>query len=350
MSLRRGRSNEELDTSGAENTSDFREDLDTANIQGATMAASQTVGTPGEHVSALISDKAVAQIMQSLGEMEKRMHSKMESLIKEIEEKINKKFNELEEKLSQNMEACTKLVNEKCNAVRTELTAQHSELENRMQAIDDRLLAVEEHGAHGINEDSLKIVIKNLPARENEDIVQCVNTLVSEGIKIENVTVVDAKRNPGFRENHPGIVIANCRSKQDKELLMASKSNLRKNAQFKNVHVEHFKSYEQRRLDANLYAIVNAVGHNKLYMRDSRVLRAKYNTIANNNNNRQNQHVNNQENNPVNTPGNAGSGPTNGPASGPANGPARGQRGGRGQHRGGPGRGGRGFNNRQNTF
>ena len=126
------------------------------------------------------------------------------------------------------------------------------------------------------------MVIKSLPEREHENVAEVVNNLVKEGAKLENVTIAEAERKPAYRDGHPGIIVAKCRSKQDRDSIMSSKAKLRSSTQFKQVFIEPYKSQQQRRADANMRAIVNAVGRDKLFMMDSRVLQSRNNSSQNN--------------------------------------------------------------------
>ncbi len=98
---------------------------------------------------------------------------------------------------------------------------------------------------------------KNVPGRQNENVLEYANSVLKEGV---NLKVTQAECKPVFIESYPGVNIAKCASPEDKSTIMRKKSALRNKDQYKDIHIDSHKSFEQRKLDSNIRASVNSVG------------------------------------------------------------------------------------------
>ncbi len=58
---------------------------------------------------------------------------------------------------------------------------------------------------------------------------------------------------------------------EDKGTIMKKKSALQNKDQYKDIHIDSHKSYEQRKLDSKIRALVNAVRKDKLYMKGNNI-------------------------------------------------------------------------------
>ncbi len=121
-------------------------------------------------------------------------------------------------------------------------------------------------------ESNTKIIVRFLPQGEGEDIVENVNTLIKEGVGLDEIQIDTAERKRSYRDNLPGVVIVNCKSAEDKKLIMDNKSNY----EYNKVQIFHNKTPAQLKLEASLRTIVNVVGGDKLQMRGSQVVRKVY--------------------------------------------------------------------------
>ncbi len=71
-------------------------------------------------------------------------------------------------------------------------------------------------------------------------------------------------------------MIVNCKSAEDKKLIMDNKSKLKDNHEYNKVQIFHNKTPAQLQLEASLRTIVYVVGGDKLQMRGSQVVRKIY--------------------------------------------------------------------------
>ena len=83
------------------------------------------------------------------------------------------------------------------------------------------------------------IIIKHLDERENENVIDRVNSLIYNGLKLDKVEVESAVRKPTKSDTKPGIIIAVCKSTKDKESIMKRKRDLKRSRRYENVFIEH---------------------------------------------------------------------------------------------------------------
>ena len=117
-----------------------------------------------------------------------------------------------------------------------------------------------------------KIVIRNLDERENENVLRKLNNIVSDGLKLRNISIESATRKINRNTSKPGLIIATCKAVQDKESIMNQKRELKNSNRYQNVFIEHDLPPGQRKLSSNLRAIVNTIGRDKLLFKGSRIL------------------------------------------------------------------------------
>ena len=105
------------------------------------------------------------------------------------------------------------------------------------------------NGNGGENVDRAKnIENRYLPVSENERVVNKVNDMLRDGLKIRDVTVATAVRKGSGRENRPGVVIATCKSVDDKKKIMSNKRALKDSRHYEKVYLDHDLSKEDRNL------------------------------------------------------------------------------------------------------
>ena len=119
---------------------------------------------------------------------------------------------------------------------------------------------------------SLNIAIKNLPVTTNEQLQEKVNDMIKTGMKLGDVKVTDVKRKKAYSDKVPGIVIATCKSDEDKNKIMKNKAKLKENAQFEKVFLDHDKDRSTRIQEANWRSVIKTVGSDSLFMKGDRVL------------------------------------------------------------------------------
>ena len=113
-------------------------------------------------------------------------------------------------------------------------------------------------------------MVRGLPEGQNENVLNKINGFIIDGLKLKNVAVIEAERKKSYSRDRPGLIVAKCRSADDKELIMKTKRKLADSRNYKNVSINHDKSRDQRLLESNLKAIVDVVGRDKLALKGSR--------------------------------------------------------------------------------
>ncbi len=71
-------------------------------------------------------------------------------------------------------------------------------------------------------------------------------------MNLKEIKVTQADPKPKFRYGHHVVIIAKCASLGVHQLIMEKKSALRNQEQYKDVVIDTYKSYEQRKLYSNL--------------------------------------------------------------------------------------------------
>ncbi len=199
------------------------------------------------------------------------MKSAMSETLTTFEDTITKKVvDEVTEKLAKSIDASVeRVVAEKLKVVREDLDA-------RMKELDDKLIAVQAT-AHQPDERggiALNIVIRGLKEEVGEDATAKVCKLIRDELK-EDIAVQNAERHKSFRQGTPGVIVAKCRSAEDKTRIMKAKSKLRQSRSHKNVHIDSDKPRDQRIQEANMRTLAQVLGPNKLKVHGGRLVRSQ---------------------------------------------------------------------------
>ena len=222
-------------------------------------------------------------------------NDRIEGLAKKVETRITKtvtkEFDSKMELMKNEMNDKMKNINKKLDnssktADKTEKTALATlkeEIGEDIDALADKIKGIEAKqqsnsatvpSVEDDNEIKRRFIIRNLAERDNENIKQRVNNLVYDGMRLD-IIVKKAIRKFNRTNSNPGIVIATCKTLKDKESVMNSKKELKRSRKYENAFIEYDIPLQQRKLNSNLRAIVNTIGHDKLYFRGSHVLRSE---------------------------------------------------------------------------
>ena len=71
-------------------------------------------------------------------------------------------------------------------------------------------------------------------------------------LKLQNIGIEKAEGKQGRAENKPDVIVTTLNCREDNDQVMQFKHRLMNSIQFKNVYIDHDKSLEQRRNEANL--------------------------------------------------------------------------------------------------
>jgi hypothetical protein len=142
--------------------------------------------------------------------------------------------------------------------------AQVYELEDRVEMLDE-FCAEEENR-------QMSIVMFGVPEADYENVENKANAVLKEGLKLDNVRIRGAVRKPSYKPNKPGVIVARCKCKADKDVIMKNKSKLRDSAVYRGVVIVPDKTKEQRIAENNARILAN-VFDDKLQMRGPRLVK-----------------------------------------------------------------------------
>ncbi|KAH3848896.1 hypothetical protein DPMN_091279 [Dreissena polymorpha] len=184
--------------------------------------------------------------------LETRISNKVAQI---LDKRINSVTDKMEKKL-------TMAVDNKVNAMKEEIKAEIipeiEELKSFASSQSQR------------NNIALNICIRDLPENEGENTKSKVDKLIKDGLKIKNVTCLNAERKPNrSNSNKPGFVIATMRSQDDKKQVLTNKSDLKDNRQYEDVFIGHDQTAVERKINEN-FRIFRALKNNDIQIQSTR--------------------------------------------------------------------------------
>ncbi len=191
----------------------------------------------------------VLKIVQSIPDIiSKSMAIFQAEILTKVEEAYSVKLKQVQDGLEKKIDELKVNVNNTTNS----------------QGKDIDLLKTEVAKLHSVSstvkEDiSMNIVVRNLIESENENIIDRVNGLIRDGLSLRDVEVEEAERKRAADNRYPGLVVAKCKSKEDKSLIMKSKAKLKTSRLFEDVFINSDKTQEQRLYEANLRTIASVM-------------------------------------------------------------------------------------------
>lgn len=165
-------------------------------------------------------------------------------------------------------------------AITQEIQKVREEFQSEIDNLRSEIVGLEERLAEGANRDSESakekrtLVLFNITEGRNENVVNKVNSILKDGVKLKDITVESAERKASNREGKPGIVVALCKSEQDKWSVLKSKSKLKDSRQYSKVIIEPHKSADRRAWEASLRELARVGGlKDKLLWRGGRLVK-----------------------------------------------------------------------------
>ena len=204
---------------------------------------------------------SISDVLDSIRQLEKSFTDKLEA----IEDRINVSIQQ---------------------AIRNEIDQVKADLSERLKQLEDRVSMWEDKLTNS-NEDkykldrNLNVIIHNLPETNEENLINKVGGLFKDTLKLQNIGIEKAERKRGHAGNKPGVIVTTLNCREDKEQVMQFKHRLKNSIQFKNVYIDHDKSLEQRRNEANLRLLVTTVAKDSLFVQCSRVVHKERNLVRN---------------------------------------------------------------------
>ena len=163
------------------------------------------------------------------------------------------------------------LVHEEVQLVRNEFGAKMTAIEQRVKTLEDKpeIMAAQPHPTQDL---ALNLVITKSPYTENENLINKINGLIKDGIKLKDVMIDEAKRKPA-KNNTPGLVICKCKSMEDKVKILKAKSALKKSRNYKNVVVFTDLPLSERIQFNNMKLLVQTFASDTLELKGSIIFR-----------------------------------------------------------------------------
>ena len=121
------------------------------------------------------------------------------------------------------------------------------------------------------------LVVRNVPEREGENVKVTIDNIVKKGLKLTNINVVAAERKNG-RFGKPGVIVAQCQTKDQKIAVMEKKATLRDHTQYKDVVIHNDKPYYERQTESNMRLLVSTLARGALTMKGARITKSDENT------------------------------------------------------------------------
>ena len=182
----------------------------------------------------------------------------VKNLIREMSKTLSDKIERLENSLADRI---TNIVQEQINAVKMEITQSLSSLEARVVALEEK----------PVDDRMCNFVVSGLAESDDENVVDKVNTLLQQELKLQDVHVTNADRKPTYNGRVCGVIVAKCTNVDDKNKVMEAKSLLRNSTHHSHISIFNDKPKWQRQHEANVRLVVKTLGTNKLFLRGSRV-------------------------------------------------------------------------------
>ena len=214
--------------------------------------------------SAMISlTQNVQQLSSDIRNVSRRLEERITNLETNFEtnltEKVSNKIsNMMEEKLS-----------EKVDEIKADVRNELTEMQTKISSLEKSYADLKENVNKG--EKSLKnnIVIKNIQedVREKNDTnvtLNKVNALMRDGLVLNDIEIRSVSRKES-RGRHPGVIVAEIGSEEQKREVMRKKGSLRGNRMYSNVYIENDIPVEARTYQANMRTVLKELGKENQY-------------------------------------------------------------------------------------
>ena len=110
----------------------------------------------------------------------------------------------------------------------------------------------------------VSIIVSNLPEENDEDLKMKINTLIKEGLQIQNLETVNAER-LAARYGQPGLIKAQLQSENAKIQVLRSKKALLTTKDYKGVFLRGAKSHVERLIELNFKTILGEMPNGSNY-------------------------------------------------------------------------------------
>ncbi len=141
-----------------------------------------------------------SDILEKMESLFTSLKTELKNDISSFKQSVDRRLDSLESDMSKTIqEAVDTAVKGELSKMKNHMDSEVARLERRIDSINIQTVDL-----------SCNFVIKGLPERENESIVDEVHHLVKDGLGIDDMELEGADRKPSFMENTPGVVVVKC--------------------------------------------------------------------------------------------------------------------------------------------
>jgi hypothetical protein len=198
-------------------------------------------------------------------------------LEKRLTEKLSDKIcQQVDKRINAEIKRVNKAVDEKLDTVRADVNNDMDEIQVKLISISDTVRAFK-----ATEDISNNIILRKLPETNNEHVVNKVQTLIHDILKLSNIEVVTARRVKNDSSKYPGVVVATLQNSEARDQVLKAKSALR-NTPFKDIYIDVDRTREERLATQNLRTVVDAMNKGaQMSIRGNRVVLAASNNHYN---------------------------------------------------------------------
>ena len=217
----------------------------------ATMGDSDKIhGQEGEHTPALIIEQCTPNSMNNDYNTKSIL-----AAIQRVEHKLDTRIAALEEKITQ---AVKTAIMTEVNAFKTEFNIELDNLKTRLTALETTPIATAPATNDSVDSIVCNIVLRNVPESNNENIVNKVKGVLTDGCKVRDVKVVKADRKKGH-DNKPSVIVATLEDTQQRDRVMKNKRNLSASRNHKYVSISRDIDFTTRMQQNNMITLLKAM-------------------------------------------------------------------------------------------
>lgn len=209
---------------------------ETASAKGKGKGRKRTISETEQNPENDCIVTAINRLTEQIGGLSKRMERLESSIDTKIAKHIQKALDTATDKIKADFNAEIKKVREEMKPLK----------ENQ---------ANQQEQKHSVDT-YLNIVIRNLPESAVENTKAKVKTFLQEALKVD-IDLENAERKMARNDIESGVIIASCKSKEDKSKIMKAKSQLRNSRTFRNVYIEHDLPRKDRNTMSNFRTLAN---------------------------------------------------------------------------------------------
>ena len=224
-----------------------------------------------EHRDFTVLETLLANLSADINMQFNAINERMDELEASLEKRIVQKVTQvIDKRVNIEMNKIRMCVEEQISSVKSDIAA---EFRTDFEEVNDKIqrVTVKMAEAGGTDNHALNIVVRDLAEHENENVLNKVNKLIKDGLKISDVVCESAVRK-GQNAQKSRVVIARFKSFEDKRKIMTQKKKLKDNLQYRDVFIHHDQPLAERVMADNFRTVLNALKQHGLAMRGSRVV------------------------------------------------------------------------------